>query len=64
MARVTVEDCIKKIENRFELVLIAANRARVLANGVEPTIPEDNDKPGVVLNNNDEFAIIPPVSGG
>ena len=48
MARVTVEDCIKKIENRFELVLIAANRARVLANGVEPTIPEDNDKPGVI----------------
>tara|TARA_Y100000590_G_scaffold337398_1_gene384351 strand:- start:9201 stop:9662 length:462 start_codon:yes stop_codon:yes gene_type:complete len=48
MARVTVEDCIEKIENRFELVLIAANRARVLANGVEPTIPEDNDKPGVI----------------
>ena len=48
MARVTVEDCIDKVENRFELVLLAAFRARSLHNGEEPTVPQDNDKAGVV----------------
>ena len=48
MARVTVEDCIDKVENRFELVLLAAFRARSLHNGDEPTVPQDNDKAGVV----------------
>lgn len=48
MARLTVEDCIGNINNRFLLVLAAAKRARQLALGAEPTIPWDNDKPTVV----------------
>lgn len=49
MARVTVDDCLKKIPNRFELVLVAARRARQLAReGAEPTVPEENDKPTVL----------------
>jgi DNA-directed RNA polymerase subunit omega len=48
MARVTVEDCIIKIPNRFELVLIAAQRARNIARGEELTIDRDNDKNPVV----------------
>jgi len=48
MARVTVEDCIDKVENRFDLVLLAAYRARSLHNGEEPTVSKDNDKAGVV----------------
>jgi DNA-directed RNA polymerase subunit omega len=48
MARVTVEDCIDKIPNRFELVLLAANRARELASGSANTVERENDKDGVV----------------
>jgi DNA-directed RNA polymerase subunit omega len=48
MARVTVEDCIDKIPNRFELVLLAANRARELARGSANTVERENDKDGVV----------------
>lgn len=49
MARVTVEGCLKKIHNRFTLVLVAAKRARQLAMGsAEPTVPWKNDKPTVV----------------
>ena len=48
MARLTVEDCLDNVENRFELVLIAAQRARQLAMGAEPLVPEDNDKPTVM----------------
>ncbi len=48
MARVTVEDCLDNVENRFELVLIASQRARQLANGKEPLVPEENDKPTVI----------------
>lgn len=48
MARVTVEDCLDKVANRFELVLIASKRARQIANGAEPFVPWDNDKPTVV----------------
>jgi DNA-directed RNA polymerase subunit omega len=48
MARVTVEDCVQKIPNRFELVLIAAQRARNLARGEELTIDRDDDKNPVV----------------
>ena len=44
MARVTVEDCIDKVSNRFELVLIAAHRARMISGGIEPSIDRDNDK--------------------
>ncbi len=48
MARVTVEDCIDKVENRFELVLLAAHRARMISSGSPPTIDRDNDKNPVV----------------
>jgi DNA-directed RNA polymerase subunit omega len=48
MARVTVEDCIEKVENRFELVLLASHRARQLSSGGELTIARDRDKNPVV----------------
>ena len=48
MARVTVEDCIEKVENRFELVLLASHRARLLAAGAPLTIDRDRDKNPVV----------------
>jgi len=48
MARVTVEDCIDKVENRFELVLLASHRARQLSQGVQLTVERDNDKNPVV----------------
>lgn len=48
MARITVEDCVEKIPNLFQLVLIAAKRARQLANGAEPMVDWENDKPTVV----------------
>jgi DNA-directed RNA polymerase subunit omega len=48
MARVTVEDCVDKLPNRFELVLVAAHRARTLANGAVITIERENDKDSVV----------------
>lgn len=48
MARVTVEDCLGKVDNLFQLVLVSTKRARQLARGVEPTVPWDDDKPTVV----------------
>ncbi len=48
MARVTVEDCVEKVPNRFELVLLAAQRARNLSRGEELTLDRDNDKNPVV----------------
>ena len=48
MARVTVEDCLGKVENRFQLVLVATKRARQLANGVQPLVEWENDKPTIV----------------
>ena len=48
MARITVEDCIDKFESRFELVLVASNRARKLHSGENPTIDKDNDKNTVI----------------
>ena len=48
MARITVEDCIDKFESRFELVLVASNRARKLHSGEEPTVEKDNDKNTVI----------------
>lgn len=48
MARVTVEDCVDKVENRFELVLLAGHRARQISSGGEITVPRDNDKNPVV----------------
>ena len=48
MARVTVEDCLGKVENRFQLVLVATKRVRQLANGVQPLVEWENDKPTIV----------------
>ena len=48
MARVTVEDCVDKVENRFELVLLASHRARMVASGAPLTVDRDNDKNPVV----------------
>ena len=48
MARVTVEDCLDKVDNRFQLVLVATKRARQLARGAEPFVEWENDKPTVV----------------
>ncbi|MFT5774983.1 DNA-directed RNA polymerase subunit omega [Hyphomonas sp.] len=48
MARVTVEDCIRKVPNRFELVLLASHRARMIREGSPLTIDRDNDKDPVV----------------
>jgi DNA-directed RNA polymerase subunit omega len=48
MARVTVEDCLQNVDNLFQLVLLASQRARRLANGAEATVPHDNDKVTVI----------------
>ena len=48
MARITVEDCLEKVENRFHLVRVASKRARQLMLGKTPTLEWDNDKPTVV----------------
>jgi DNA-directed RNA polymerase subunit omega len=48
MARVTVEDCLENVDNRFELVLVASKRARQLAMGAQPLLEEENDKPTVI----------------
>ncbi len=48
MARVTVEDCIDKVENRFELVMMASQRARQIGTGAAPTVERDNDKKTVI----------------
>lgn len=48
MARVTVEDCLENVINRYELVLLASKRARQIALGSEPLVPPDDDKPTVI----------------
>ena len=49
MARVTVEDCLENVANRFELIMVASKRARQIANdGAEPMVPAENDKPTVI----------------
>jgi len=48
MARLTVEDCLPHVDNRFHLVLVAAKRARQIAMGGEPLVSIDNDKPTVL----------------
>ncbi len=60
MARVTVEDCVDKVPNRFELVLLAAHRARAIANGSQVTIDPDNDKNPVVALREIAEKTIPP----
>jgi DNA-directed RNA polymerase subunit omega len=60
MARVTVEDCVDKIPNRFDLVLMAAQRARQISGGAELTLDRDRDKnPVVALREIAEETIIP-----
>jgi DNA-directed RNA polymerase subunit omega len=48
MARITVEDCLQHIDNQFDLVMVAARRARRLANGADPLVEIENDKPTVI----------------
>jgi DNA-directed RNA polymerase subunit omega len=48
MARITVQDCLENVDNRFDLVLLASRRARQLVNGVDPLVPWENDKATVV----------------
>ena len=49
MARVTVEDCLEHVDNRFQLVMLATKRSRKLATkGAEPMVAEENDKPTVI----------------
>ena len=60
MARVTVEDCIDKVENRFKLVLLAGHRARMIAGGSAPVVDRDNDKnPVVALREIADEAVAP-----
>ncbi|GMR03771.1 MAG: hypothetical protein BMS9Abin22_274 [Gammaproteobacteria bacterium] len=48
MARITVEDCLENVDNRFQLVLVAAKRTRQLNAGAEPCVPKENDKNTVI----------------
>lgn len=48
MARITVQDCLENVDNRFDLVLTASQRARQIALGAEPRVPRENDKPTVI----------------
>jgi len=59
MARVTVEDCVVKVPNRFELVLLSAARARQISAGDRPTVPEDRDKNPVIALREIADATIP-----
>ena len=62
MARVTVEDCVDKIPNRFDLVLIAAQRAREISGGAELTVDRDRDKnPVVALREIAEQTVVPSI---
>jgi DNA-directed RNA polymerase subunit omega len=60
MARITVEDCLDKIENRFEMVLTATKRARQISNGADPLVEEENDKPTVIALREIAEGIIDP----
>ncbi len=60
MARVTVEDCVDKVPNRFELVLLAAHRARAITNGSPITIEQENDKNPVIALREIADKTIPP----
>jgi DNA-directed RNA polymerase subunit omega len=60
MARVTVEDCVQKVSNRFELVMVAAQRSREISSGGEPRLERDNDKnPVVALREIAEEKVLP-----
>ena len=62
MARVTVEDCVVKVRNRFELVVVASQRSREISAGAEPLLERDNDKnPVVALREFAEDKVVPEV---
>jgi DNA-directed RNA polymerase subunit omega len=59
MARITVEDCLDKVDNRFELVMVATKRARQIATGgKDPLVPEEGDKPTVIALREIEESLI------
>lgn len=59
MARITVEDCLDYVDNRFELVIVGSKRARQIAvQGKEPLVPEENDKPTVIALREIELGLI------
>lgn len=61
MARVTVEDCLEHVANRFELVMVASKRAREIAvRGAQPLVPWENDKPTVVALREIALGLINP----
>lgn len=63
MARITVEDCLTKVENRFELVMVASKRARQIATGGHaPLVKEEGDKPTVIALRELEQDLITPTS--
>lgn len=63
MARITVEDCLDKVENRFELVMVSTKRARQIATqGKDALVPEDGDKPTVIALREIELGLISKTS--
>ena len=59
MARITVEDCLDHVDNRFELVIVGSKRARQIAvGGKDPLVPEENDKPTVIALREIELGLI------
>ena len=62
MARITVEDCLHSIDNRFELVLTATKRARQIAHGAEPMVDAENDKPTVIALREIAEKLVSPVN--
>ena len=59
MARITVEDCLDHVENRFELVIVGSKRARQIAvGGKEPMVPPENDKPTVIALREIELGLV------
>jgi DNA-directed RNA polymerase subunit omega len=60
MARITVEDCLNHVDNRFNLVLLASKRARQIANGAIPLVAAENDKPTLIALREIEAGKITP----
>ena len=60
MARITVDDCLRNVENRFDLILLAAQRARELGVGATPTVPRERDKPTLIALRELAAGTIPP----
>ena len=62
MARITVEDCLNRIDNRFEMVLTATKRARQISHGADPLVEEENDKPTVIALREISEGLVDPES--